>query len=114
MSFTRALFLGPTTAKDSNAVETGAIITALDVYLAMGWKGKGSIIIETGSDVVFNWLLNNRMRPWMLHSNFIDTERRMARVGKVSFLKAEKSGNEMTYALAIEGIKRTEIFKAWW
>lgn len=44
----RALYSAPTAAKDSNATETGAIITALDVYLVMGWKGKGSLIIEIG------------------------------------------------------------------
>ncbi|KAH1063341.1 hypothetical protein J1N35_028328 [Gossypium stocksii] len=42
----KALFLGPVAAKDSIAAEIGAIIIALDVYLVMGWKGKGSLIIE--------------------------------------------------------------------
>ncbi|MFQ6651111.1 hypothetical protein Gotur_023086 [Gossypium turneri] len=68
----RALFSGPVAAKDSITAEVGAIIIALDVYLAMGWKGN------------------------------------------VSFLKAEKHGNEMAYALVLVGIKRPEMFKAWW
>ncbi|MBA0574464.1 hypothetical protein Golob_001660, partial [Gossypium lobatum] len=46
----RALFSGPVAAKDSITAEVGAIIIALDVYLAMGWKGKGSLIIEIGSN----------------------------------------------------------------
>lgn len=64
--------------------------------------------------MVFNWLPNNRLRPWMLQSIFSDIERRRTRVGKVSFSKAEKSGNEMACALAIVGIKRADMFKVWW
>ncbi|MBA0844331.1 hypothetical protein Goarm_001432 [Gossypium armourianum] len=90
----RALFSGLVAAKDSITAEVGAIIIALDVYLAMGWKGKGSLIIEIGSNE--------------------DIENRMIRVGNVSFLKAEKHGNEMAYALALAGIKRPGMFKAWW
>ncbi|MBA0668982.1 hypothetical protein Goklo_001837, partial [Gossypium klotzschianum] len=50
----RALFSGLVAAKDSITAEVGAIIIALDVYLAMGWKGKGSLIIEIGSNEVFS------------------------------------------------------------
>ncbi|MBA0710089.1 hypothetical protein Golax_025084 [Gossypium laxum] len=42
----RALFSGPVTAKDSITAEVGVIIITLDVFLAMGWKGKRSLIIE--------------------------------------------------------------------
>lgn len=49
----------------------------------------------------------------MLQSVFTDIERRMAQVGNVSFSKAEKNGNEMASTLAIAGIKRPDIFKAW-
>ncbi|MFQ6627476.1 hypothetical protein Gotur_005911 [Gossypium turneri] len=38
----RALFSSPVTAKDSIIAEVGAIIIALDVFLAMGWKGNVS------------------------------------------------------------------------
>ncbi|MBA0566551.1 hypothetical protein Golob_011358, partial [Gossypium lobatum] len=46
----RALFFSLVAAKDSIAAEIGAIIIVLDVYSAMGWKGKGSLIIEIGSN----------------------------------------------------------------
>ncbi|MFQ6633251.1 hypothetical protein Gotur_011375 [Gossypium turneri] len=81
-------------AKDSIIVEVGAIIIALDVYLAMEWKGKSSLIIEIGSNE--------------------DIENKMVRIGNVSFSKAEKHGNEMAYALALAGIKRLGMFKTWW
>ncbi|MFQ6661659.1 hypothetical protein Gotur_029752, partial [Gossypium turneri] len=67
----RALFFSLVAAKDSIVAEIGTIIIALDVYLAMGWKGN------------------------------------------ISFLKAEKHQNEMASALALAGIKRLGIFKAW-
>ncbi|MFQ6661660.1 hypothetical protein Gotur_029752, partial [Gossypium turneri] len=41
----RALFFSLVAAKDSIVAEIGTIIIALDVYLAMGWKGEGSLII---------------------------------------------------------------------
>lgn len=31
-----------------------------------------------------------------------------------SFSKAEKQGNEMALALALAGVERFDVFKAWW
>ncbi|MBA0619235.1 hypothetical protein Godav_028448 [Gossypium davidsonii] len=80
------------------------------MYLAMGWKGKSSLIIEIGSNEVFSWFENKRLRPWLLQSIFKDIENRMVRVGNVSFSKAEKHGNDLAYALALTGIKRHGMF----
>ncbi|MBA0746324.1 hypothetical protein Gogos_008857 [Gossypium gossypioides] len=110
----RALFSGPIATKDSIATEIEAIIIALDMYLAMGWKGKGSLIIEIGSNEVFSWIENKRLRPWMLQSIFKDIENRMDRVGNISFSKAKKHKNEMASALVLARIKRPGMFKAWW
>lgn len=110
----RALFSGPCYAKDSSAAEIVVIITTLDMCLDMRWIGKGSLIIETGEDLVINLLMHNRLRPWALQTSFSEIETRMAWVGKVCFSKAKKSGNEMAFALGIEGIKRSKMFKAWW
>ncbi|MBA0858796.1 hypothetical protein Goshw_000482 [Gossypium schwendimanii] len=86
----------------------GVIIIALDMYLAMEWEGKSSLIIKIGSNEVFSWFENKRLRSWLLQSIFKDIENKMVRVGNVSFLKAENHGNDMAYALALTGIK-----KAW-
>ncbi|MBA0721296.1 hypothetical protein Golax_008855 [Gossypium laxum] len=110
----RALFFRLVAAKDSIAAEIGAIIIVLDVYLAMGWKGKGSLITEIGSNEVFSWIEKKRLRPWMLQSIFKDIKNRMDKVGNISFLKAEKHRNEMASALALAGIKRPGMFKAWY
>lgn len=109
----RALFLGAITAKDVMAAETRAIIPALEVLLAMGWGGKGYLIIENGSNEVFNWLRNKMRRPWKLQSIFMEIDRCMDRVSFVSFSKAEKNGSRMATALAIASIKRFVMFKAW-
>ncbi|XP_017639831.2 uncharacterized protein LOC108481181 [Gossypium arboreum] len=110
----RALFLGPIAAKDSIAAEVGVIIIALDVYLVMGLKGKGSLVIEIGSNEMFSWIENKRLRPFILQSIFKDIKNRMDRVGNVSFSKAEKHKNDLAFALALAGTKRPRMFKAWW
>ncbi|KAH1057927.1 hypothetical protein J1N35_035992 [Gossypium stocksii] len=60
----RALFLRPCDAIDADSAELGAIITALDVIIEIGWRGSGLIIVEIGSLVAYNWLLNKDRRPW--------------------------------------------------
>ncbi|MBA0619531.1 hypothetical protein Godav_028690 [Gossypium davidsonii] len=89
----RALFSGPIAAKYSITAEVGAIIIALDVFLAMGWNGKSSLIIEIGSNEVFCWFENKGLRLWLLHPIFKEIETRMVQVGNVSFSKAEKHRN---------------------
>ncbi|MBA0814647.1 hypothetical protein Gohar_020461 [Gossypium harknessii] len=84
----RALFSGPVTVKDSITAEIGAVIIALDVFLAIGWKGKSSLIIESGSNEVFCWFENKGLISWLLHPIFKETENKMVRVGNVSFSKA--------------------------
>ncbi|KAH1084276.1 hypothetical protein J1N35_024037 [Gossypium stocksii] len=108
---TRELFSIPFTTKDSLTVEVGVISMALDVYLAMEWKGKSSLIIEAGSIEVFNWVENKGLRPWLLFSLFKEVEIRLSRIGNVSFSKADKHGNKITFALAVAGLKIPGMFK---
>ncbi|KAH1057306.1 hypothetical protein J1N35_035371 [Gossypium stocksii] len=110
----RALFSSLVEAKDSISAEMGASIIALDVFSAMGCKGKSSLIIEFGSNEVFYWFKNKGLKPWLLRPIFKEIEHKMVRVGNVSFSKADKNRNEMAYALAVVGIKRPAMFKAWW
>ncbi|KAG8475106.1 hypothetical protein CXB51_032028 [Gossypium anomalum] len=108
----RALFSGPFAAKDSLATKVGVISIALDVFLAMGWKGKCSLIIKVGSMGVFNWVENKGLRPWLMFSLFKEVEFRLSRIGNVSFSKVDKNGNKMAFALAVAGLKRQDMFKA--
>ncbi|MBA0731800.1 hypothetical protein Golax_022492, partial [Gossypium laxum] len=110
----RALFLGSATANDNDLAEIDAVKVALDVFLAMNWKLNDSLFIEIGSIVVFYWCANKSMRPWSLQAIFVDIERDIEKVGNVVFSMVEKNGNEMASSLAIAGINREEMFKAWW
>ncbi|KAH1074703.1 hypothetical protein J1N35_027031 [Gossypium stocksii] len=110
----RALFSRPTDACDAESAELGAISTALDIFIEFGWEGHGSLVIEIGSRVVYNWILVKARRPWSHQVISADLERRFFCFGKLSFSIAEVSGNEMAESLAMAGMSRTCMFKAWW
>ncbi|KAG8484816.1 hypothetical protein CXB51_021786 [Gossypium anomalum] len=76
--------MGDGVLKDVEA-ELGAIVTALDVFIDSGWKGSGSLIIEMGSRVVYNWILEKTRSPWSHQVSFADLDRRIACVGELSF-----------------------------
>ncbi|MBA0688667.1 hypothetical protein Goari_006439 [Gossypium aridum] len=80
----------------------------------IGWRGIGLTIVEIGSLVAYNWLLNKDKRLWSQQTTFVDMERRLACVGEVALSKAESHGNEMAETLASVGINRKVMFKAWW
>ncbi|KAH1038273.1 hypothetical protein J1N35_040016 [Gossypium stocksii] len=50
----RALFSGPTDACDAESAELGVISTALGILFDFGWEGRGSLVIEISSWVVYN------------------------------------------------------------
>ncbi|KAB2088203.1 hypothetical protein ES319_A04G159100v1 [Gossypium barbadense] len=110
----RAVFSGPVVAKDSIAAEVGAIIIALDMFLAMGWNGKSSLIIELGSKEICCWIENSGLRPWVLLSCFKEIDIRLARIGNVCSAIADKNGNDSAFALAVAGIRRHGMYNAWW
>ncbi|KAG8499958.1 hypothetical protein CXB51_006541 [Gossypium anomalum] len=70
---------------EEESAELGAIITVLDVFIDCGWKGSGSLIIEMGSKVVYNWILEKISRPWSHQVSFADLDKRIACVGELSF-----------------------------
>ncbi|KAH1064401.1 hypothetical protein J1N35_029388 [Gossypium stocksii] len=109
----KALFSGPCDAIDAYLAELGAIIIALDVIIEIGWTGSGLIIVEIGSQVAYNWLLNKDRRPWLQQTTFTDMKRRLACVGEVAFSKADQHGNEMVDTLSTTSINCRVMFKAW-
>ncbi|KAG8502298.1 hypothetical protein CXB51_002215 [Gossypium anomalum] len=110
----RAVFLGPMVAKDSLATEVGAIIIALDMFSALGWNSKCSLIIELGSKEVCCWIENNGLRPWVLLPCFREIDSRLARISNVCFAIADKIGNDLVFVLAVAGIRRPDMYKACW
>ncbi|GMI64142.1 hypothetical protein HRI_000083500 [Hibiscus trionum] len=59
----RALFSGPVENLGPEFAELMAIWTALLVFLEVGWIGKESLIVESDSQVVLNWIANPLLRP---------------------------------------------------
>ncbi|MBA0607159.1 hypothetical protein Godav_019503, partial [Gossypium davidsonii] len=82
------------------SAELGAIFTALDVIIEIGWRGTGLIIVEIRSLVAYNWLLNKHRRPWSQQTTFTNMEMRLACVGEVALSKAKQHSNEMAETLA--------------
>ncbi|KAK5795505.1 hypothetical protein PVK06_036773 [Gossypium arboreum] len=110
----RALFSSLNDACDIESAKLGAIITALDVFIKIGWKGLGLLIVEIDSKVVYNWISDKTRRPWSQQATFADLEMRIVCVGELSFSLAELNGNEMADTLATVGMSRPCMFKAWW
>ncbi|KAH1084275.1 hypothetical protein J1N35_024036 [Gossypium stocksii] len=110
----RAVFSRPSNAFDAKTAELEAIITALDVFIKSVWKGSGSLTIEMGSRVIYNWILEKTRRPWSHKVYFAELGMMIASVGEISFSIAKANGNEMAESLALPGLSRLSIFKAWW
>ncbi|MBA0673845.1 hypothetical protein Goari_015471, partial [Gossypium aridum] len=66
--------------------------------------GTGLIIVEIGSLVAYNWLLNKDRRHWSQQTTFADMERRLACVGEVAFSKAKQHGNEIAEIIGAPNI----------
>ncbi|KAG8480048.1 hypothetical protein CXB51_025181 [Gossypium anomalum] len=80
----------------------------------MDWKGSCPLIIEACSIEVFCWARDKGLRPWSLFSIFKEIDLRVSCIENVSFSKVNKHGNVMASALAVAGLKRQGMFKAWW
>lgn len=83
-------------------------------FLLLGWAYGFPIIVEVGSNLVLNWLLNVELRPNELQMLFQNIDCRSHSGCILSYGKAEQKGNEMAFALAVAGVRRAETFKAWW
>ncbi|KAK5847239.1 hypothetical protein PVK06_003543 [Gossypium arboreum] len=110
----RALFSGAVVANITEEAEIEAVKIALDVFTAMNWKPKESLIIEVGSVVAFAWCVNKALRLWSLLSVFAEFESAILKVGTVVFSLADRKGNVLASSLAIAGVNRPQMFKAWW
>lgn len=76
----RTLYSGLIATKELDSTEVQAIKNALDMYIGMGWKTKGPLIIEFGSNVVLKWLMNKVLSPWMLRILFTDIDKSINRL----------------------------------
>ncbi|KAH1084132.1 hypothetical protein J1N35_023893 [Gossypium stocksii] len=110
----RAIFSGAVIANNVEEAEIGAVKIAFDFFIAMNWKPKDFLFIEVSSLVAFSWCVNKVLRPWSLHSVFAETETAMLTVRNVVFSLADRNGNGMAFSLAMAGVNRMQLFKAWW
>lgn len=69
-------------------------------------EDSGKARISHSFYIVWSWLSKKKKKKQRVNG--------MVWVGKISLSKAEKSGVEMAYALAIAWFKRDDIFRAWW
>lgn len=81
----RAVFSGPSLAKDTRLVELMSIGVALELYKGIGWASCCPLLIEVNSNVVFKWLSKIESRLGKLHFSIAKIERR----SYLSFEKAE-------------------------
>ncbi|TYH21186.1 hypothetical protein ES288_A04G023000v1 [Gossypium darwinii] len=110
----RVIFSGAVNVNNAEEAEIGAVKIALEVFLAMNWKPKESLFIKIGSLVALSWCVNKVLRPWSLQSAFAEIEIAMLKVGNVVFSLAGRKGIGIVFSLAMVGVNRTQIFKAWW
>ncbi|GMI64137.1 hypothetical protein HRI_000083000 [Hibiscus trionum] len=81
----RALFSGPVENLGPDFAKLMAIRTALFVFSQAGWIGKESLIVESDSQVVLNWIANSHLRPWRWWNYFEDIDSLAKKISCVSF-----------------------------
>lgn len=109
-----SLFSRPITASEPETADAWAIKIALDIYTGMGWHVKTPLIIEFSSGMVLKWLLNREIRLWLLRNLLIDIDKSINLLANVIFSVVKTQGNGMAAVLTIAGVRRVELFKAWW
>ncbi|XP_017624599.1 uncharacterized protein LOC108468219 [Gossypium arboreum] len=110
----RALFSGAVVTNIAEEAEIGVVKIALDVFVAVNWKPKESLFIEVGSVVAFAWCVNKALRPLSLLPFFAEIESAILKVGNVVFSLVDRIGNVLASSLAMAGVNRQQMFKAWW
>ncbi|KAK5840579.1 hypothetical protein PVK06_009482 [Gossypium arboreum] len=110
----RRIFSGAVGTNVVEEAEIGVVKIALEMFASMNWKSSNSLVIELGSSVVFSWCINKELRPWTLHATFFDIETAKCKIGSIVFSLVDRNGNDMAFSLALAGVKRPQVFKAWW
>ncbi|XP_040934309.1 uncharacterized protein [Gossypium hirsutum] len=110
----RGIFSGAVGTNVAEEAEIGAVNFALEMFASMNWKSSNSLVIEVGSSVVFSWCISKELRPWTLHATFLDIEIAKCKIGSIVFSLGDRNRNDMAFSLALAGVNRPHVFKAWW
>ncbi|KAH1122971.1 hypothetical protein J1N35_006131 [Gossypium stocksii] len=110
----RGIFSGAAGTNVAEEAEIEAVKITLEVFESTSWKYYNSLVIEVGFVVVFSWCINKGLRPWTLQAIFLEIESTKRKAGSIVFSLADRNGNELAFSLALAGVNRTQLFKAWW
>ncbi|GMI85548.1 hypothetical protein like AT4G29090 [Hibiscus trionum] len=110
----RAVFAGPVDCCGVDYAELSTIKIGLQVFTEMEWSGSESLIVESDSKIVLNWINDVSQRPWRWWSVLLEIDSLVREIGVVIFTHVGRQSNTMADALAKDGIRRLQLFKAWW
>ncbi|KAH1055330.1 hypothetical protein J1N35_033395 [Gossypium stocksii] len=109
----RGVFYGDAGSNNAEVAKIGEVKIAFEMFASMNWKSSISMVIELGSPKVFSWCINKKLRPWSLHVLFSDIESAKGKVDSFVFSLVNGNGNDMAFSLALAGVNRPQVFKAW-
>ncbi|KAL4323641.1 hypothetical protein GQ457_11G000060 [Hibiscus cannabinus] len=76
--------------------------------------GLSKLLVESNSKLVLPWVSNPLHRSWNWWLTFVELDSLSRKIEIVQFIHVAHSNNLMATQLAEEGMRRQEIFKAWW
>ncbi|KAK9045272.1 hypothetical protein V6N11_059159 [Hibiscus sabdariffa] len=109
----RAIFSGPTEVKGREFTVLIAMKVALEIFLQSAWRSKAYLIIATDSNLVQRWVSNSFICPCYRWPLLLEIENLLRVVGSVQISFVPKTDFSLAGTLAIDGLNRTNMFKAW-
>ena len=107
-AFVKAVFSKSIGVADSNLAELLAVCKALKVFAATRWASSFSLIIESDSSNVVNWMLNLSGTPWAMKRYMGQMEYFKQQLLSCIFVFIPREGNDMADALAKSGVSRQQ------
>ncbi|KAL4353838.1 hypothetical protein GQ457_06G017370 [Hibiscus cannabinus] len=93
----RAIFSGPVLKSD-----------------VAGSFGGRTLLVESRSRIVVNWVYNPLQRPGNICQILADIDSLKLQIKHISFVARSSSSSESAAWLAKDGVSRRETFRAWW
>ncbi|KAE8720605.1 hypothetical protein F3Y22_tig00018833pilonHSYRG00010 [Hibiscus syriacus] len=110
----RAVFTNNVQVAALDHVKLGVVLLALKVFVEAGRVGVEKLVEKTDSMLVLNWIENLLHRPWKLWPACLEIDSLSKRIGKIKFSLIERNFSRMDAWLAVDGMSRSSLFKAWW
>ncbi|KAK8667971.1 hypothetical protein V6N13_105443 [Hibiscus sabdariffa] len=110
----RAIFSGPTEVKGREFSVLIALKVALVSFLLSAWHGKVALVVGTDSNLVQKWVNDFSLCSWCWWPLLLEIKKLLRDVGRVQICYFPKLESGIAGALAVDGMYRTNMFKAWW